>query len=285
MGVVTIETHAFPSAPVYDSAQRDAVVTRSARNLWRYRSLLRLLVERDVTVRYKRSMLGVWWTLLNPVLTMGVMWVVFSQLFKLPGGHVPYLVYLFSGLVVLNLFQQVVTAVGSSLTASSTLLSRIRVPSEIFAVAAAGAVAVNFCISLAVLLVIEHFAGPGIPWTVVLAPLSIACILAFATGLGLVVATLAVRFYDALELTTVLITLLGYLTPTFYPESIVPDRFLPLVHANPMYSQLRLFRDVVVEGRASPGWVIIVAVTTAVAMLSVGAVIFARSWRSLAVML
>jgi ABC-2 type transport system permease protein len=261
-------------------------VVTAVRNLAGHRGLLRLLVERDLTVRYKRSLLGVWWTLLNPMLTMGVMWVVFSQLFHLQGGQVPYLVYLFSGLVVFTFFQQVVTAVGASLTASSGLLSKVHVPAEVFSVAAALAVSVNFCISAAVLLVIEVIAGPPpLHLSLLLAPFSVVCLLAFATGLGLVLATLAVRFYDALDLSAVLITLTGYLTPTFYPESIVPARFLPLLHANPLYSHLRVFRAVFFGQEFPPAWTIAVTAGSAVVMLLIGAAVFSRSWRSIAVML
>lgn len=274
---------AFPQ--VYDSSRRTPAVVAAARNLVQYRGLLRLLVARDLTVRYKRSFLGVWWTLLNPMLTMGVMWVVFSQLFHLQGGHVPYLVYLFSGLVVFTFFQQAVMAVGSSLTASSGLLSKVYVPAEVFSVAAALAVAVNFGISVSVLLVIQVLAGPGLQASMLLAPLCALSLALFATGLGLLVATLAVRFYDAIDLTAVLITLLGYLTPTFYPESIVPARFLPLLHANPMYSQLRVFRAVFFGTEVPPAWCIAVSAGSAVAMLALGAVVFNRSWRSIAVML
>jgi ABC-2 type transport system permease protein len=270
---------------VYDSSQRPATALATTRNLVRYRGLLRLLVARDLTVRYKRSFLGVWWTLLNPMLTMGVMWVVFSQLFHLQGGTVPYLVYLFSGLVVFTFFQQAVMAVGSSLTASSGLLSKVYVPAEVFSVAAALAVSVNFCVSVGVLLVIQAIAGPGLHLSLLLAPFPIVCLLLFATGLGLVVATLAVRFYDAIDLSVVLISLVGYLTPTFYPESIVPERFQPLLHVNPLYSHLRVFRAVFFGQEFPPAWTIAVTAGSAVAMLGIGAVVFRRSWRSIAVML
>jgi ABC-2 type transport system permease protein len=270
---------------VYDSSRRLPVLVATARNLSRHRGLLRLLIERDLTVRYKRSFLGVWWTLLNPMLSMGVMWVVFSQLFHLPGGNVPYLVYLFSGLVVFTFFHQAVMAVGSSLTASSGLLSKVYVPAEVFSLAAALAVTVNFCVSIVVLLVIQLIAGPGVHLSLLLAPFSIVCLLGFATGLGLLLATLAVRFNDALELTMVLITLLGYLTPTFYPESIVPERFQTLLHINPIYSHLRVFRAIFFGQEFPPAWTIAVTAGSAVLMLGVGAAVFTRSWRSIAVML
>ena len=270
---------------IYDSSRRAPVLVATARNLARHRGLLRLLVERDLTVRYKRSFLGVWWTLLNPMLTMGAMWLVFSQIFRLPSGDVPYIVYLFSGLVLFTFFQQAVMAVGSSLTASSGLLSKVHVPAEVFSVAAALAVTVNLCISVAVLLVIQLIAGPGVHLSLLLAPLSVLCLLGFATGTGLVLATLAVRFYDALDLSAVLITLLGYLTPTFYPESIVPQRFQALLHLNPLYAHLRVMRAIFFGNEVPPLWTVGVTVGSAVVMLLIGAAVFMRSWRSIAVML
>lgn len=271
--------------PLYDSDARVGAVRGLVHDLWARRGLVRLLVTRDLTVRYKRSVLGVWWTMLNPILTLGVMWVVFSQLFKLPGGRVPYIVYLFSGLVVLMLFQQTVVAVGSSLTAASGVLARIHAPAAAFAASAAIASLVNGAVATVVLLAIEVVARPGLPATVVLAPAVLVLVALQATGLGLAVATLAVRYYDALELTNVLVLLVGYLTPTFYPEAIVPERYRPLLEANPLVHDLRVLRALATEGVAPAAGDIAVAVVATVVMLLAGTAAFARGWRTVAVLL
>lgn len=271
--------------PVYDSdVRRDAIAGLSI-NLWRYRGLVRLLVSRDLTVRYKRSVLGVWWTLLNPLLTMAIMWVVFSQLFRFQTDRVPYLTYLFAGLIFFNFFQQTVVAVGSSLTASSGVIAKVYVPAEAFAVSAALAGLVNFVIAFSIFCAVDMLAGPGLSWTVLLVPFPVVCLLALATGVGLVVATLAVRFYDALDLTAVLLGLIGYLTPTFYPEGIVPDRFRAVLRANPLYHYLRVFRALATDGSFPDLADVAVVVGTSLGALALGCLIFARSWRNIATML
>jgi ABC-2 type transport system permease protein len=272
-------------AQTYDSARRSRPLIGTAESLWRYRGLLRLLVVRNITLRYKRSLLGVWWTLLNPLLTMLVMWVLFSQLFRFDSGNVPYMVYMFSGVILVGFFQNAVVTVGASVVDSSGVLTKVYVPAEIFCVAAATASMVNFLISLVPLLIIQTVIGPGIPWTVLLVPLVAITMLAFSMGVGLVVAALAARFYDALDLTAVAVQLLGWLTPTFYPERVVPAPYQSILHFNPLYHQLVVFRSLVYEGAAPPLLSVLVTVLSSVAALALGILVFSRSWKSIAVML
>lgn len=274
------------SSHVYDSDQTRRPIATELSNLWKYRGLLKLLVTRDLTVRYKRSTLGVWWTLLNPLLTMAVLWVVFSQFFRfeIPGG-VPYIVYLLSGILLITFFAQGVIATGSSIVNSASILSKVFVPAEVFSMSAAIAALVNFGISLIPLMVIQIVTGVGVPWTVLLVPVPALFMLLLVAGLGLLVASAAVYFYDVLDLTAVLTQLVGYLTPTFYPISIVPDRFLPFIYSNPLYSYLVVFRGFMYEGVFAPGWTFIVMIGSSVIILLLGVWVFTRSWKNLVVML
>lgn len=270
--------------PVYDSAQTRTPLVTEFRNLWRYRGLLRLLVARDLTVRYKRSVLGVWWTLLNPLLTTGIMWVVFGGLFGArfgTGDADPYILYLLSGVLLFTFFSQAVLATGAAITGASEILSKVYVPTEVFATAAALAGAVNFGISLGPLLVIQLVIGQGIPATVPLILLPTAAMLALVTGLGMLVAAAAAFFYDVIDLTRVLVQLLNYLTPVFWPLGIVPERFLPFVYANPLYSYFDVFRSYMYRGTMPPAWELGVMAGTAVAVLALGVWVFSRAWRSL----
>lgn len=273
------------STYIYDSDQTRRPVVTELGNLFAYRGLLKLLVTRDLTVRYKRSTLGVWWTLLNPLLTMTVLWIVFSQFFRFQMPGVPYVPYLLSGILLVTFFSQGVIATGSSIVNSASVLSKVYVPAEVFAVAAAVAAFVNFTISLAPLLVIQLVTGVGIPWTVVLVPIPAFFMLLLVAGLGLLVASAAVYFYDVLDLTAVLTQLIGYLTPTFYPIDFVPERFLPLIYANPLYSYLTIFRGFVYEGGFAPGWNFAVMIGSSVVVLLLGVWVFTRSWRNLVVVL
>jgi ABC-type polysaccharide/polyol phosphate export permease len=271
---------------VYDSDEPRTPLLTEARNLWRYRGLLRLLVVRDLTVRYKRSTLGVWWTLLNPLLTMGVMWVVFSRFFKFTIPGVPFSVYLLSGILLVTFFSQGVMAVGAAVVNNASVLSKVHVPAEIFSFSAATAAAVNFLLSLIPLLIIQLIAGVGIPWTVFLVVIPVICLLALVSGLGLILASGAVHFFDLLDLTSVFIQLIGYLTPTFYPvEGFIPPEYQPLIFANPLYSYLLVFRGFVYEGVFAPWWAFAVMGGTALGALALGVWVFSRSWKSLVVLI
>ncbi len=271
--------------PLYDSALARRPLISEFQNLWNYRGLVRLLVNRELTVRYKRSALGVWWTLLNPLLTTAIMWVVFGQIFG--GGRFgttgdePYVLYLLAGVLFITFFGQALLATGAAITGSASILTKVYVPAEVFSFATSIAGAANFLISVIPLLAVQLIVGTGIPWTIVLAPIPVAAMLALVTGLGMLVAAAAVRFYDVVELTRVGVTLLTYATPVFYPVSIIPERFLPFVYANPLYSYLEVFRSLMYRGDIPPLWQWSMVVISGLVALALGVWFFSRSWRSL----
>jgi ABC-type polysaccharide/polyol phosphate export permease len=274
------------SSTRYDSSARRRPLVSEAVSLWRHRDLLRLLITRDVIVRYKRSVLGVAWTLLMPLMTMAVMWVVFSAIFRFEIPGVPFTVYLLSGIVLISFFTQGVLAAGSSIVNNSPILANVYVPPEIFAFSATGAAAVNLFISLIPLFAIQLITGVGIPWTVVLVPIPALALLAFATGVGLLVASAAVFFYDVLNLTEVLLQLVGYLTPTFYPISIITSpALIYVIYANPLYSYLVVFRGFVYEGSFAPTWNFTYMIASALIVLPLGVWTFSRQWKRLVVLI
>ena len=280
------QSNSEPMTSYYDSDQRRRLLVTEVANLRRYRGLLRLLVVRDLTVRYKRSILGVWWTLLNPLLTVGVMWAAFSTIFRFQiPGDIPYVVYVLSGVMVINFFSQGVLASGSSIVASAGVLSKVFVPAEVFAVAPALAALVNFGINIVLLLVVQIVAGVGIPITVLLAPIPLLLLAMFVAGLGMMVASLAVAYRDVLDIVGVLLTLTMYATPGFYPVTIIPDQYRYLVKLNPLYSYLEAFRGLVYGGSFAPGWMWAGMVLTSCVALLGGAWIFSRSWNIQAVLM
>lgn len=270
--------------PVYDSAQPTATPTKVFSNLWAYRGLLRLLIRRELTVRYKRSTLGVWWTLLNPLLTTAVLWLVFGLIAGRFGGQdltEPYVVYLLAGVIMMTFFSQTVLATGSAITGSKDILTKVYVPAEVFAFATAFAGLVNFLISSLLLVVAAIVSGQGIALTAVLTPIPILAMLSLIVGLGLLIASAAVWFFDVLDLTRVLIQLLYYLTPVFWTLSFIPEWAHPLVFSNPLYSYLETFRDVTYRGMLSPWWQWVMMLGTAALALVAGAWVFTRAWKSL----
>lgn len=282
----TTGTMASTSTPVYDSAAPRRPIFDETRSLWSHRSLIRLLVGRDLTVRYKRSVLGVWWTLLNPLLTAAVMWLVFSQIFRRSSEDVPFIVYMLSGiLLIATFFAQGVLAAGSSLMSSAGILSKLRVPGEVFAFTAAIAAMVNFAIGMVPLLLIMVLTGTPIPWTVVLTPIPAFAMLGLVTGVGMLIASAAVHFYDVLDFVRVILQLAIWLVPTFYPMDIIPEQFQIIVKLNPLYSYLQVFRGFVYRGEFAPSWNFIYMFGSAVIFLAAGVWIFSKSWRAMVVKL
>lgn len=272
--------------PIYDSDQRPAALVAPFAHLRGHWSLIRLLVVRDITVRYKRSALGVWWTLLNPLLTTAVLWIVFSQVFRFATEDpVPFVVYLLSGVIVVTFFAQGIAAVGGSIVNSSAILTKVYVPPEIFAIAAGAAAMTNFFLSMVPLLLIQLAVGVGIPWTVLLAWIPAVALLALVTGVGLVVASVAVFFYDVMDLANVGVQIVSYLTPSFYPIAIVPERLQAFIFANPLYSYLLTFRSFIYLGELPPWWALLYMSVTAAAALALGVWTFSRSWKNLVVLL
>lgn len=271
---------------VYDSAIRLAPVRGAISDLYRYRALIRLLVARDLTVRYKRSLLGVTWTVLNPLLTTLVMWVVFNHLFrfKIP-GNIPYLVYLLSGVLAVTYLQQGVAMTAASMTGAAPLLTKVYVPPAIFAVSTACGGAVNFLFGLVPLLVFQLALGVGVAWTFIGVPIILLLLLGLIAGTGLFLSTLAIRFDDILNLTNVMLMLIAYLTPTFFPITIVPVAYQRLFYINPMYSYVNLFRFCEYGGSLPSFPNFIIVAVTGVGGLFCGLAVFARRWPSLAVLL
>ena len=266
---------------VYDSAQARRPLITELRNIYEYRGLLRLLVVRNLVIRYKRSLLGVWWTLLNPLLMTGVMYIIFSQVFnRTARGGVPFIVYLLSGISLAMFFSQGVVAAGSSVLNARNVLTKVYVPAEVYTASAAISAAVNFAIMLVPLLVLQLALGVGIPWTIPLIIIPAFAMLTLVAGLGLILASVAVHFYDVLDFTKVLAQLMTWMIPTFYPLSMIPDRYVPIIKANPLYSYLVSFRGFVYEGEFVPAWNFIVMGATSAILFTLGVWVFGRSWQS-----
>ena len=165
------------------------------------------------------------------------------------------------------------------------MISKVYVPPEVFAVSAAAAAGSNFVISLVPLFLVALLTGWGVPLTAPLVVVPALALLMLVTGLGLLVATGAIRFADTLDLAALAVVLVGYLTPTFYPITIVPQQYREVMQLNPLYSYLLVFRDLAYGGSAAPWWAWLVMVTTSLGALSLGTYVFSRRWRSLAAML
>lgn len=221
------------STTVYDSARAQLQAIVEVRELWRYRSLVRNLVARDLKVRYKRSALGFVWVTLNPLLTTIVLTIAFSFLF---GKSQPiYPVFVLAGLLIWNLFSQGSVAAMSNLISNGATLRRMYIPPSVFVVSSVGSALVNlvFTVLPFFLIALALRAPLSITWLYFF----VACVqmTLFTLGIGLITSTLIVFFNDVYEMYMVILTALNYLTPVFYPISILPPFMQPLENYNPMY--------------------------------------------------
>jgi ABC-2 type transport system permease protein len=237
------------SEPLYDSAARPGplALVRSALG---HRELVVLLARRELTARYERALLGTAWTVITPVAYAAALWAVFSQVapFETPG--LPYIVYVLAGVVVLNFVSHAVLATAGAIAHNAGALRRVKVPVGVFVAAQASAAVATLVITTVVLLAAQVVSGRGVPASAMALPLAFVLLALAAAGVGTLVGTMALLFSDALEMTRVGLSLAGLVTPVFYPESIVPDRFHFVLEVNPIYHYLVLFRDLAYGG----GW-------------------------------
>jgi lipopolysaccharide transport system permease protein len=268
-----------PGEALYDSAHVDRGVMSSLKFVLDHRALVALLVRKELAVRYRRSALGVVWALLTPALTTLVLWVVFESVFPVANLGVPYAVYLASGVLVLTAVQQGVQLLAGSLQGYEPLLARMPVPAEALAAGTIGAIGVHVGLGMVVVLALQLALGVGVPWTAPLGLVVLALLLAFSAGLGMLLAGLALRLADVLQIVSVVLYLLGFLTPTFYPLSAISDPARTIIEANPLTSFVELLRACLYEGSVGPVGKWAVSIVLGVATLVAGLDVYGRSAR------
>lgn len=211
-----------------------------------YQFLIKQLVGRDFKVKYKRSVLGVAWSFFNPLLTMMVQYVVFSTLFR--SNIENFQVYLMTGIVFFNFFLEASSLGLSSITGNASLIKKVYIPKYIYPVSRVLSALVNFAISLIPLLLVMLVAGVPYRLSLLLLLYDLVCLVGFATGMALLLSTSMTFFQDTLHLWGVISMMWNYLTPIFYPETIIPLTLLPLFRMNPMYQYITFARTCILDG-------------------------------------
>jgi ABC-type polysaccharide/polyol phosphate export permease len=262
------------STTIYDSDAIRSPALYELRELWRYRDLLRLLISNSIKTRYKRSTLGVVWTLLNPLLSTLVLTVVFSQLFRFQIQN--YTIYLLVGFLFWNFYSQITTQSMNTLIWGSSLIKRIYVPRTIFALSVLGNGLVNFLLALIPLGLVMLLMHHPFRLSLLLLPLAILLMAMYTLGLALFLSTLAVFFVDIVDMYGILLTVWFYLTPIIYPRDVVPQSFALLVQLNPMTLMLGLFRSIIYLGEAPTLATWGLAAALALLSLGIGWLVFTR---------
>lgn len=261
--------------PVYDSTRRGPAVLEELREVIRYRDLIFQLVRRDVVARYKRSVLGITWTMLNPLGMTIVLALVYSKLFaSVPG----YAAYVLNGIIAWNFFAQTTTASISSLVWGGDFFSRIYVPRSVFAISAIGTGLVNLFLSIVPLLGAMLVVGVPIRPEIILAFIPILCLALFSLGVGLFISSAAIYFPDIVEMYQIILMAWMFLTPVMWPPEILPGYISALMKYNPMYWLVNLFRIPIYNGRLFAWIEVGPALIIGIGTLLIGWWFF--SWRS-----
>jgi ABC-type polysaccharide/polyol phosphate export permease len=268
----TAVTARAPDVPVYDSARRGSPVIEEARALWKYRSLVYELVIRDIKVRYKRSVLGIFWTMLAPLLNMVALTLVFSALLRQQIQNYP--VYFLTGAIFWTFFSQTTASAASQTQDSNELAKRIYVPRSVFVAAAVGGGLVNLLLSMIPLLAILIVTGFPIHATWAFLPVSIFIVLLFSAGIAFLLFTLASRFTDVREMYGVLVQTWFFLTPIVYHASIVPPPYRLALWINPMHHLVQTFRKPIYDGVIPSGPLLAGSFLLALAVFVTGWVYF-----------
>lgn len=213
------------------------------------RSLFTLssLVSRDFKLKYRRSVLGVLWSVLNPLLMMCVLTAVFSMFLRF-GNIENYPLYLILGNTLFGLMSDSTTGAMNSIIDSASLIKKIKINKIIFPIEKVLFQLVNFAISLIAVVIVMVFFRIMPTFNLILLPILLVYMFFFCTGLGLILSALVVFFRDVKHFWSVLLTAWTYATPLFYPVEILPEWLLPFEQYNPMYHYVHYFREIALWG-------------------------------------
>ena len=259
-------------------------------DMWRYRGLIRNLVARDVKVRYKNSVLGVLWSLLNPLLMMLVFTVVFTVMTPAGGGIRNFPVFVLCALLPWNFFSASLIGATGSIVGNASLVNKVSFPREILPASIVLAELVNFCLALVVLFAMIFVFGIGLtPWALLL-PVVLLIQVVFTLGISFLLATLNVFYRDTQQIMSVVMLAWFFVTPIFYPVSILPrdyhiwgltiDIWRWTHILNPMTSLIATYRVILYDGAPPAYDFLLRTALTALVCLVIGLYLIRRlSWR------
>lgn len=225
---------------------KETLAGKTVRSIQKYWFLLRQLVARDFKTKYKRSALGMLWSLLNPLMTMTVQYIVFSKLFRFEIQNYP--VYLLSGIVFFNYMSDATSQSMMCIVQNASLINKVYMPKYIYPFSKVLSCGINFLLSLAALYIMILASGMIVTANHIFLLYGILCTFVFTLGVSFFLSALMVFFRDVQFLYSVFMQLWIYLTPLFYPETILPDWVMRVVEFNPMYHFIRFIRIIILQG-------------------------------------
>jgi lipopolysaccharide transport system permease protein len=246
------------------------------RELWAFRDLLVMLIQRDVKLRYKQTALGVLWVVLQPLVAALIFAVIFGRFANLPSDGVPYLLFVFAGLLPWNLFAGALQRAGNSLVGDSRLISKVYFPRMVIPMASASAVLIDFLVALVVMFGLLLLNAWPLTWNVLGLPALLAITLLLSVGFSLIISALNVYYRDFMYALPFAIQVMMYATPVVYSIDIVPEALQPIFALNPLVGVVEGFRWALLGTGTFPLLPVALSLVTGVVLFVAGALIFQR---------
>jgi len=257
-------------------------ISLNLRDLWEYRELLYFLTWRDIKVRYKQTVLGVAWAIIQPFFTMVVFSLFFGKLAKVPSDDIPYPIFSYAALVPWTFFANGLSQSSTSLVASANLIQKVYFPRLVVPISAVISGGVDFVLAFVVLLGMMFFYGVVPTWNVVWLPLLLLLALVTSLGVGLWLTAMNVQFRDVRYAVPFLVQAWMFATPIAYPSSLLDEPWRTLYGINPMAGVVEGFRWALLGTETAPGPIVIVSALVAVGLLISGAFYFRRMEKTFA---
>ncbi|HEV7682966.1 MAG TPA: ABC transporter permease [Pyrinomonadaceae bacterium] len=219
------------------------------KQLWVYRELLHFLVWRDIKIRYKQTLLGSSWAIIQPLFAMLLFTLIFGRLARIPTDNIPYPLFAYAGLLPWTFFANALTNSGSSLVGNSTLITKVYFPRVIIPGAAVLAGLLDFLIASLLLIPLLIYYRITPTWNLLLLPLFMCSVTLLALGVGMWLAALNVKYRDVRYALPFLVQLWLFASPVIYPISLVPERWRWVVALNPMTGIIEGFRVSLLGGK------------------------------------
>ncbi len=242
--------------------------------LKQYRFLFEELVKRDFTKKYKRTILGMLWSILGPLMTLGVMALVFTQFFGKTIEH--YVIYMFCGNLIFSYFKESTVTGMTALYDNAGIFSKVNVPKYMFLLSKNVSSLINFGINLLVLFLFCLIDGVAFSWKYIFLLYPIGCLVAFNLGMGLILSALFLMFRDLKYLYDVFTLLLMYVSAIFYSIDSYPQNIQYLFYLNPVYVYITYFRTVILNGEIPSLGLHLLAAVNALIVLGLGALIYKK---------
>ena len=238
------------------------------KELYKYRYLIVELVSRDIKKKYRRSILGVLWSLLNPLFIMIITAMIFSHLFRFDIENYP--LYLLCGQIIFTFYNESTRFAMLSIIENGILLKKVYVLKYLFPTSRVVSSCVNLLFTLPALFLIIIVTSANFSLATFTFVIPLFFMLIFCLGVGLILSTLAVYFRDMVHLYNVFLSLLSYATPIFYPESIVPEQYSLILKLNPLYFYMKAFRQSVCEARIPETDLLMTCIAISVVTIFIG---------------